>query len=258
MSELEGRTTVVTGSSKGIGKRIVERFYDEGANVVVNSRSRDRAEAVLKELPGSEGRAIAIAADVGDPDAVTRLVDETVDEFGRIDVLINNAGRTIIGPATEFTPDQWQAVLDVNLTGVFFCAQAAARHMIEQGGGGHVITISSMLGEQGLQGRAPYCATKGAVNNLTRTLAVEWAEHEIYVNAVAPGFIRTDITEQTQDDAGYTDDDIRKRTPLRRFGTLDEIANCVAFLAAGDHYITGEVLRADGGWTAFGWGRWDE
>jgi 3-oxoacyl-[acyl-carrier protein] reductase len=126
--------------------------------------------------------------------------------------------------------------------------------MIEQGSGGAILNVSSIMGELGLHQRAPYCAAKAGVNNLTRTLAVEWAPHGIHVNALAPGFVRTDITDQTQSSADYTDEDIRRRTPLGRFGTLEEMAECATFLVGTDHYVTGEVLHADGGWTAYAWG----
>lgn len=167
---------------------------------------------------------------------------------------MNNAGTTVIDPALEMDPADWRRVIEVNLTGVFFGMQAAGQQFVEQGTGGQIITISSMIGERGFAQRAPYCASKAAVNNLTRVFATELAEHDVHVNALALGFVRTEITDQTQEAAGYTDADVRDRTPLDRFGTIEEIANCVSFLAAGDHYMTGEVIRADGGWLADVWG----
>jgi 3-oxoacyl-[acyl-carrier protein] reductase len=189
-------------------------------------------------------------------DDVEALVEATTDAFGGVDVLVNNAGHTIIGPTEELSPEDWQSVIDVDLTGVFFGAQAAGRHMIERGEGGSIVNISSIMGSLGLQMRAPYCASKAGVNNLTRTLAVEWAEHDIRVNALAPGFIQTNITDEVQDSVGLTEEDIRNRTPLRRWGTLEEMANCALFLARRDTFVTGEILRADGGYSAFGWGSW--
>lgn len=251
---MDDSTVIVTGSSKGIGKALAERFAAEGANVVVNSRDSARAEAVAEAINADGGTAVGIDADVSDRDAVQALVDATVDEFGSLDVMVNNAGNTVIAPALEMDPEDWRDVLEVNLTGVFFGMQAAGQRMVEQGTGGQIVNISSMIGQQGFAQRAPYCASKAGVDNLTRVFATELAEHNVHVNALAPGFIRTDITEQTQDAAGYTDEDVQRRTPLGRFGTMDEIANCVSFLAAGNHYITGEVLRADGGWMANAWG----
>ncbi|MFA1610829.1 SDR family NAD(P)-dependent oxidoreductase [Halobellus rubicundus] len=255
---LSGQTAIVTGSSAGIGAAIAKRFAAEGANVVTNSRSYDRAETTAAEIRDEGGTAVAIESDVTDYDQMGSLVEATVEEFGSLDIMVNNAGVTEIAPAEEFDPEAWRHVIDVDLTGVFFGSQAAGRQMIEQGTGGSILNISSMLGQQGLQKRAPYCAAKAGVDNLTRTLAVEWAEHDIHVNALAPGFIQTNITEQTQSAADYTDEDIRSRTPLGRYGSLEEMGECATFLVSNDHYVTGEVLRADGGWTAFAWGRRDE
>lgn len=252
--KLFGKTAIVTGSSAGIGAAIAERFANEGANVVTNSQSRERAETTAAAIRDDGGTAIAVEADVTEYGEVKQLVETSVEEFGTIDVMVNNAGMTTITPAEEFDSEEWRRVIDVDLNGVFFGARAARQRMIEQGTGGSILNISSMLGEQGLQNRSPYCAAKAGVNNLTRTLAVKWAEHDIHVNALAPGYVRTEITEQTKSTADYTDEDIRKRTPLGRFGTGEKMAECATFLIGNDHYVTGEVLRADGGWTAFAWG----
>jgi 3-oxoacyl-[acyl-carrier protein] reductase len=179
--------------------------------------------------------------------------------------MVNNAGTTVEKPVLELTPDEWRRVLDVNLTGVFLGARAAGRVMAEQGTGGHVLNMSSIWGSVGVQGRAPYNASKGAIENLTRALAVELAEHDVHVNALAPGYVRTALAEapwgeraEGRDDEwpyyGYADEHIENRTPLGRYGRLEEVAECATFLAAGDHYVTGEVLHLDGGWLAFGWG----
>ena len=252
----DGETAIVTGSSKGIGKAIATAFAREGANVVTNSRSDDQATAAAAEIRAAvDGASIlAVECDVTDPASVSALVDVTVEEFGSLNVMVNNAGMTIVGPAEEMNPEDWQQVIDVNLSGVFYGSQAAGRRMIEQGTGGAVVNISSMMGRQGLHGRAPYCAAKSGVDNLTRTLAVEWAEHGIHVNALAPGYVRTAITDQSMESAGYTTEDIRNRTPLERFGTPEEMAECALFLASRSNFVTGEVLTADGGWTAFAWG----
>lgn len=254
---VENRTAIVTGSSRGIGKQVAETLAADGANVVVCSRSVEDSEEVAEGIEADGGSALAVEVDVSQKESVERLVERTVEEFGRIDVLVNNAGINIRGPAEEITPEDWQQVLDVNLTGPFYCAQAVGKRMIEQGDGGDIVNISSMMGEMGQQDRTPYNTSKGGVNNLTRCLAVEWAEHDIYVNALAPGYIMTDMAAEAQEEADFTEQDVRDRTPLDRFGTPEEIANCVSFLASHDHYMTGEVLHADGGWTAFGWGAKD-
>lgn len=258
MEHFEDKTVIVTGSSQGIGKAIAERFAEAGANVVTNSRSQERAEAVAEEIRDDGGTAVGVAADVTDYDAVAAMVDAAVEEFGGLDVFVNNAGMTIIGPAEELTPEDWRQVVEVDLTGTFFGARAAGRQFIEQGDGGAILNVSSMMGSQGLHKRSAYCASKGGVDNLTRTLAVEWADEGVHVNALAPGYIHTEITDQTQDSADYTDDQIRDRTPLGRYGTPEEMAECALFLCRRDTFVTGEVLTADGGWTAYAWGAGDQ
>ncbi|MFA9518171.1 SDR family NAD(P)-dependent oxidoreductase [Halopenitus sp. H-Gu1] len=252
----DGETAIITGSSKGIGKAIATELAREGANVVTNSRSYERAEAAAEEIAADvdDASTLPVECDMTDPDSVAAMVEATVEEFGRLDVMVNNAGMTIVGPAEEMDPEDWQQVIDVDLSGVFYGSQAAGRQMIDQEDGGAIVNISSMMGSMGLHGRSPYCAAKGGVDNLTRTLAVEWAEHGIHVNALAPGYIRTAITDQSMESAGYTETDIQNRTPLGRFGTTEEMANCALFLASRDNFVTGEVLTADGGWTAFAWG----
>ncbi|WP_336036208.1 SDR family NAD(P)-dependent oxidoreductase [Halobacterium yunchengense] len=269
MSErLASQTAIVTGSSSGIGEHIAHRFAAEGANVVTNSRSQDRADETAAAIRDEGGEAVGVGADVSQKADAQHLVERALEEYGRVDVMVNNAGIGRIAPVLEMTEEEWRSVIDVNLNGVFFGAQAAGQAMAEQGDGGHVINVSSIFGSIGVQGRAPYNASKGGVNNLTRCLAVELAEYDVHVNALAPGFIKTALDEQTREEKaedadeerepwpryGYEDRDIRNRTPLDRFGTVEEMGNCAVFLASGDHYMTGEVLHADGGWLAFGWG----
>ncbi|KYH25037.1 3-phenylpropionate-dihydrodiol/cinnamic acid-dihydrodiol dehydrogenase [Halalkalicoccus paucihalophilus] len=253
---LDNKTAVVTGSSSGIGFAIAQHLATEGANVVVNSRSQDRAEDAADEIDGGD-TVLPIEADVTDRSSLQSLADRTVEEFGSLDIWVNNAGINIRGPAEELSLDDWQTVIDVNLTGTFSGAQVAGNRMIDQGTGGNIINISSMMGEQGQTGRTPYNTSKGGVNNLTRCLAVEWAEHDIQVNAVAPGYIETEMVDDAQDQIGFDKQDVVDRTPLGRFGSVDEVANCVTFLAEGDHFMTGEILHPDGGWLAFGWGSKD-
>ena len=249
-----GDAAIVTGASRGIGSGIAIKLAEQGASVVVNYRSsEERAESVVDDIANRGGEAVAVQADVSDEDDVTAMVEATVDRFGSLDVMVNNAGMTTLGPAEEIDVEDWRRVVDVDLTGVFIGSRAAGRQMLSQDDGGAIVNVSSMMGEMGFHMRAPYCAAKAGVNNLTRTLAVEWAEDGVSVNGLAPGFIQTDITDQTQDSAGYTDTDIRRRTPMSRYGTVEEMANCVSFLARGDNYVTGQVLRADGGWVSDAW-----
>ncbi|MFA9517912.1 SDR family NAD(P)-dependent oxidoreductase [Halopenitus sp. H-Gu1] len=266
--QLQGQTAVITGSSSGIGSGIAKRFAKEGANVITNSRSLERAESTATEIEAAGGTAIAVEADVTDREAMGELIDTAVDEFGSLDVMVNNAGTTVIDSFVELDPEDWRHVVEVNLTGVFNGAQAAATQMTEQDAGGQIINIGSIYGMSGVQGRTPYNASKAGVHNLTRGMAVELAEHDIGVNALAPGFIRTAMDEQTRDDEtnedrldrsewpyyGYSDEHIQNRTPMDRYGSTEEMANCAVFLAVGEHYMTGEIMTADGGWNAFGWG----
>ena len=260
---LEGDAAIVTGSSTGLGEGIARRFAAEGANVVTNSRSLERAESTAEAIREAGGTAVAAEADVSEKADVEALVDAAIDEFGSLDVMVNNAGTTVEKPLFEQTPEDWRHVLDINLTGTFFGSQVAGKRMVEQGAGGQIVNLSSMFGSVGVQGRAPYNATKGAIENLTRNLAVELAEHDVCVNALAPGYVRTDLAaapwgEEAEGHEwpyyGYSEEHVRNRTPLGRFGTLEEVNECATFLAAGGHYTTGEVLHNDGGWLAFGWG----
>jgi 3-oxoacyl-[acyl-carrier protein] reductase len=254
MRDFDGETVIVTGSTKGIGNAIATSFAAEGANIVVNSRSSERAREAADAInDAGTGGVIGVGADTSDREAVDRMVERAVEEFGRVDVLVNNAGTTHIAPAEEFPADEWDRVVDVNLTGVFNCAQAAGRRMLDQDGTSAIVNLSSMAGGAGMPERTAYTATKAAVNNLTRSLAVEWARHGIYVNALSPGYVRTELVEETQSDADFDDSGITGRTPLGRLGSLEEMANCTKFLASRDNYVTGEVLNADGGWLAFGW-----
>ncbi len=253
-STLDDQTVVVTGSSSGIGRGIAREFASRNANVVVNSRSQERADDAADEIADETGSVVPIEADVTDADSLQSLVDRTVSEFDSLDVWVNNAGINIRGPAEEMSLDDWQRVIDVNLTGSFIGAKLAGKRMIEQGTGGSIINVSSMMGEQGQTGRTPYNTSKGGVNNLTRCLAIEWAEHDIQVNAIAPGYIQTEMVSDARDQIGFDEKDVVDRTPLGRFGTVEEVANCAAFLAEKEHFMTGEILHPDGGWLSFGWG----
>ena len=249
--KLSGKTAIITGSSSGIGKSIAESYLAEGANVVINSRKQSRADETAAELQGSNGDVLSIEADVSDPESVQELVAEAVDEFGELNVFVNNAGKTEIDHAENLTTEQWQSVIDVNLTGVFYGSQAAGQQMISQGDGGQIISISSAASRTGFPGRAPYSAAKAGVNNLTRTLAAEWGRHGIHVNGLAPGFIKTKLSAEA---GSKSDEEVEDRTPLGRWGSLEEMAHCATFLATGDHFISGEIIHADGGWATNLWG----
>jgi NAD(P)-dependent dehydrogenase (short-subunit alcohol dehydrogenase family) len=251
--DLEGHVALVTGAGSGLGAVFAEALAEAGAAVMCAGRRLERVQNTAKRLRERGYRSRAIAADVTDEAAIARMVDETVKEFGRLDILVNNAGTAAVGPPETISRADWQRVLDVNLTGIFLCAQAAARVMIAAGTGGRIINIASILGAVASEPApaAPYAATKGAVVNLTRDLAVHWASHGILVNAIGPAYFPSEMT------AGFLDvpeirQEIERRTPLKRTGRPEELKGAVVFLASpAASYITGQTLYVDGGWTAW-------
>ncbi|MFO7926864.1 MAG: SDR family NAD(P)-dependent oxidoreductase [Halobacteriota archaeon] len=264
MKRLAGKTAVVTGSSTGLGQGIAERFAEEGANVVTNARSTERAAATAEAIRDSGGESIGVGADVTRKADVIELIETAVETYGSIDIMVNNAGTTVEKPLIEQTPAEWRSVIETNLTGTFFGCQVAGEHMLDTDDDCQIINMSSIYGSGGVQGRAPYNASKAGIENLTRNVAVELADGSVQVNALAPGYIRTRLAEAPWGESiedhpewpyyEYADEHIENRTPLGRFGTHEAVNNCAAFLAAGEHYMTGEVLTLDGGWIAFGWG----
>jgi 3-oxoacyl-[acyl-carrier protein] reductase len=252
MERFRDQVVVVTGSSTGIGLAVAAAFGREGATVVVNSRDQGRAEAAARELRAQGAVATGVGADVSDPVQAEALMAAVVARHDRIDVLVNNAGTGSVVPALQLTPEDWRRVVDLNLGGTFFCAQAAARRMIPRGRG-VIVNIGSLFAHSGMPLRAAYAASKHGVVGLTRTLAVEWAPHGLRVLGVDPGFVRTRVMEASQRAGGFTDADVVRRTPLHRFASPEEIAAVVLFAASDDaRYMTGVHLRADGGWLAYG------
>jgi NAD(P)-dependent dehydrogenase (short-subunit alcohol dehydrogenase family) len=192
-----------------------------------------------------------LTGDVAVPADVERIVSDCVESFGRLDVLVNNAGVGAVAPSAELSYEQWQQTLAVNLTGPFLAARAAYRHLAQ--GGGVIVNVASIFAEVGIPERAAYAASKHGLLGLTRVLASEWARDGIRVVAVEPAYVKTDLDERDREAAGYTDQDIAGRTPLGRFGRPDEIAAVVDFLATDDaSYITGSAIAIDGGWLAYG------
>jgi len=241
---LEGQVALVTGASRGIGRAIALALAAEGAQVVVNyARSGEAAEAVVAQIVADGGSAIALQADVSQADQVEALINSTLEKFGRIDVLVNNAGITRDTLLLRMKPEDWQAVIDLNLTGVFLCTRAVAKGMLKHRSG-RIINIASVAGQMGNPGQANYSAAKAGVIGFTKTVAKELASRGITVNAVAPGFIETDMTDELSNP-----EDILKFIPLGRFGQPDDIAGMVRFLAAAPAaaYITGQVFNVDGG-----------
>ena len=241
--QLTDQVALVTGASRGIGKAIALALAAEGAKLVINyARSAEAAEAVVQEIQQSGGEAIALQADVSEEEQVDRLIKAAKEKFGRIDVLVNNAGITKDTLLLRMKPADWSAVIDLNLTGVYLCTRAVSKLMLKQKSG-RIINISSIVGEMGNPGQANYAAAKAGVIGFTKAVAKEVASRGITVNAVAPGFIETDMTH------GLDSEDLLKFIPLSRLGQADEVAGTVRFLAADPAagYITGQVINVDGG-----------
>jgi gluconate 5-dehydrogenase len=245
--DLDGKVAIVTGGGSGIGRQMAEGLAEAGASLVLAARNVERCEEAAAAMPTP---AIALAVDVRDAASVEEMVDRAVGELGRVDVLVNNAG-TVWGASPEDIPlAGWQKVVDVNLTGVFLCAQAAGRRMIDRGGG-KIVNIASVAGLHGapaeVMNALPYNTTKGGVIALTRDLAWKWARHGINVNAIAPGWFPTDMANFVLE----RNPDLAERIPLGRFGGPSDLKGAIVFLASrASDYVTGHTLVVDGGQSA--------
>jgi 3-oxoacyl-[acyl-carrier protein] reductase len=244
MARLAGKLALVTGGTRGIGQGIVRAFLAEGARVALSGTSAHTVEAALKALAGRDA-CEGIVAELGDPAAPQRLVDETLKRFGGIDILVNNAGVVSRASEWDLTPDEWDRVHAVNLRATFFVAREAARSMRSRGGGS-IVNVASIAGQNGgLAGSPAYASSKAAVIGLTKSLARRFAPHAIRVNCLSPADIETDMT------AGWPQE-LRARliaiTPLARFGSVDEVTGAAVFLACGESsFITGQTLAVNGG-----------
>lgn len=249
---LEGKVAVVTGGARGLGKAAAMGLAEYGADLVVTATPGhiDGAEKVAAEIQGLGRKAIALPLEVRDKSSIEQMADAALSHFGRIDILVNNAGTNIPKPSLEVTEEEWDTILDTNLKGLFFCCQAIGRNMVERGSG-KIINMSSQSGVVGIERRAAYCASKGAVILLTKVLALEWAPHNVMVNAVAPTFIETDLTRPMLADPEWGAEVLR-RIPLGRVGQPDDVAGAVIYLASpAADLVTGHTLVVDGGWTAW-------
>jgi 3-oxoacyl-[acyl-carrier protein] reductase len=240
---LDGQVAIVTGASRGIGRATALQLAAQGAQVAVNyASSSEAADAVVNEIKAAGGEAIAIAADVSQAEAVDQLVTAVMNQWGRIDVLVNNAGITKDTLLLRMKLEDWQAVIDLNLTGVFLCTRAISKIMLKQKSG-RIINITSVAGQMGNPGQANYSAAKAGVIGFTKTVAKELSSRGITVNAVAPGFIATDMTNDLKAEG------ILQFIPLGRYGQPEEVAGMIRFLAADPAaaYITGQTFNVDGG-----------
>ncbi|MET9697395.1 3-oxoacyl-ACP reductase family protein [Streptomyces sp. NPDC006529] len=247
--KLKDRTALVTGASRGIGKAIALALAEQGAAVAVNYRSRqEEALAVVGEIEAAGGRAVAIGADVSDPEDAARLVAEAVERLGALDILVNNAGISDDGLIYQSKPDAWWNVMKVNFGGAYHCTHAVSELFMTTGNA-TIVNISSAMGETGWIGQSNYSASKGALNSFTRAAAIEFARFGVRVNAVLAGFTPTELVgEVMEKDGGRS---IKKQIPLRRFATVEEVAAAAVFLAGPDSgYTTGELLCVDGGFSA--------
>lgn len=246
---MRDKVVLVTGSSQGIGEAIARMAAARGAKVVVNSRRRERAQHVADELT-QDGASVAVApGDVANPADVDAIIAAALDAFGRIDVLVNNAGIAPTGPSEDLPSSEFRQVLATNLVGAMMCSRVAGRHMLERGGG-TIVNIGSIWGNEGMPERAAYATSKHALAGFNRALSLEWAARGVRVVSVDPSYIATAMID---DESGYGDDDLTRRTPIGRLGRPDEVAEAVVFAASDEGAaLTGSAIFTDGGWMAYG------
>ena len=250
--DLAGKVALVSGGGDGIGRAMAMALAEAGSAVVIFSRRLENCEAVAQDIEAHGGRALGLACDILQEEDLERVVSETLNAFGKIDVLVNNSGRTWGASPEEIAFDAWKKVVDLNLNATFRCTQLVGREMIKRQEG-KIINISSYSGFRGTDPEyldaIPYNTTKGALNTFTQDLAVKWARHNITVNAIAPGWFPTKMTQWTFDHRG---EKILARIPLKRYGKMEELMGVIVFLAsAASDYITGQILSVDGGLTAW-------
>jgi NAD(P)-dependent dehydrogenase (short-subunit alcohol dehydrogenase family) len=248
---LEGKSAVVIGGTSGIGRAIAEGFAEAGADVAATSRRSEEVESTARQIEQTGRRALRITSDVTDRASLEKVLDASVQAFGKVDILVNSAGRTKRGPTLDFAESDWNGIMETNLTGTLRACQVFGRHMIERGSG-RIINIASLGTFVSLYEVAAYCASKAAVGALTKSLAIEWGKHGICVNAIAPGVIKTALNEKLIDGTPRGQEFLL-RTPVKRFGKVDELAGAAVFLASdAASYVNGEILCVDGGMLASG------
>jgi NAD(P)-dependent dehydrogenase (short-subunit alcohol dehydrogenase family) len=249
--ELTGKTAVVVGGTSGIGRAIALGLAEAGADVVPTSRRREQVEAAASEIEERGRRSVRVVSDVSDSTSLQNVLDTCIAAFGKVDILINSAGRTKRAPTLDFVEEDWAAIIDTNLTGTLRACQVFGRHMIERRYG-RIVNIASLSSFVALHEAAAYSASKAAVASLTKSLAVEWAVHGVNVNAIAPGVFRTALNQKLLDQS-ERGREFLLRTPMRRFGKVEELAGAAVFLASDSaSFVTGEILVVDGGFLASG------
>ncbi|MFZ0217786.1 MAG: glucose 1-dehydrogenase [Candidatus Dormiibacterota bacterium] len=250
--DLEGKVAIVTGGNGGIGLGMAQALAEAGATVVLAARDGEKAEQALGALGEARGESLFLPVDVADQHSCERLVAGTVERFGRLDVLVNNAGRSVRKHPQDLTPEEWRDVIETNLSGAFYCARAAYEPL-RDGGGGKVINIGSMLSLFGTWFGAAYGASKGGLVQLTKSLAVAWAPDHIQVNAVLPGWIDTDLTKRARAVVEGLHERVLERTPSGRWGTPADLGGIAVFLAGpASDFVTGTAIPVDGGYAAVG------
>jgi len=251
--KLKNKVAIITGASKGIGKGIAIRYSQEGAKVVVASRSMDLLSPIADEIRDRGGQALALPVDVTRLESIEAVVDKTVEQYGRLDIMVNNAGISMAHPSEDLSPQDWTRAIETDLSGVFYGCQSAAKQMMRQDGG-CIINNTSIYGLVAAPMRAAYCASKAGANMLTKVLAIEWASKNIRVNAIAPGYIRTELVQGIIDKGILDEGAIQKRTPQGRMGEVKDLLGIAVFLASDEaSFMTGSIVTIDGGWTAYGY-----
>jgi NAD(P)-dependent dehydrogenase (short-subunit alcohol dehydrogenase family) len=249
--DLSGKTAVVIGGTSGIGRAIALGYVDAGANVIATSRRKEQVEEVASEIEARGGKTIRVASDVSDRASLQTLLESVVKTFGKVEILVNSAGRTKRGPTLDFSEVDWNQIMDTNLTGTLRACQVFGRHMIERRYG-RIINIASLSSFVALIEVAAYCASKAAVASLTKSLAIEWAPFGVNVNAIAPGVFRTALNEKLLDGTPRGQE-LLLRNPMKRFGKVEELAGAAIFLASDSaSYVSGEILSVNGGVLASG------
>ncbi len=247
---LAGRKALVTGASRGLGRAIAIAFARAGADVALVARGLKALEDVARHVRDVGGRAWPVTCDLGRLKEISSTFDRIKAEAGDLDILVNVAGTTRRGSSLEFSLEDWQRILDVNLTASFLCSQWFARQCVEANKPGKIINIASLLSERGRAATTAYAASKGGIRQMTKVLAVEWAPHRINVNAIGPGYFDTELTRPLVEDAAFNKF-VVERTPLGRWGAPDDLTGAAVFLASSaSDFVTGQVIYVDGGWLA--------